>query len=84
MKCNRTSCAKDASWQAGFDVYDSFGDVPAKVELGLYLCGEHKHEAKIEDLVTNEGWDQIVEAFAGAGRAIPDRKRTKLAWKAIS
>lgn len=84
MKCNHIDCNNRAGWQAGFKLFAATSDVPAIVELGLYVCTEHKEKMKVSDLVTDEGWDRLCESFSGAGKTLPVRSRTALHWKGIS
>ena len=46
----------------------------------LAVCDECKAEMKLDDLLTEEGWSMIVEAFLGRGRARPKRSRTELVF----
>lgn len=84
MNCARKGCSKTAVWQPNLGLRTASSDVEAEAAIGIGLCDEHKAEARLEDLVTDKGWEMICGQFGEMGRAIPDRSRTRLIWKVLS
>lgn len=85
-----TACARKACPHAGTrqpvllamprDLPEYAGP-PVELILGILVCDEHQATTQAADLVTDEGWEQIVAAFAAVNRARPDRSTLGLAWK---
>jgi hypothetical protein len=82
--CGYKGCDKHASWQVGFSLQASYSDVTAHAIIGLVVCDQHKQDTKLEDVLSDEGWEVICKSFAAQGKAIPERRKTKLEWKALS
>lgn len=59
------------------------GSPYAKCVLSLKICKTHMDELKVEDLLTDEGWEQIRNGFAFRNRAFPDRQSAILSRKRI-
>jgi hypothetical protein len=51
---------------------------PAEAEVGIGLCAEHAKYTTAQDLITDEGWRLITEAFLAAKKMPPVRHMTKL------
>lgn len=52
------------------------------MRFGLVVCDEHA-DGDIDHLVTDEGWEQIVNTFAAAGKAEPDRSTLEIHYHPI-
>jgi hypothetical protein len=89
MRCARKTddgmrCIADGEWQPVLMMYAPFihgNSSPVTAPLGLAVCQKHKQEATLDHFLSDEGWEQIAAGFDAIGRVVPDRKRTKLAWR---
>lgn len=57
---------------------------PATMHLELPVCPEHQAVTSVDDLVTDDGWTDILQAFRSVGRVDPDRASLKLRWQPIA
>lgn len=57
------------------------GPLALPLILSMVVCPAHQAGMTASDLVTDEGWTQIVHAFSLDHRALPDRATLGLAWK---
>lgn len=80
VKCDKLGCGQEAKWRPVLVLPAPLPHVgpPAKAELGLNLCDEHKNGLTTSDLITEESWQQLVSAFKQLGKAIPDRERISI------
>lgn len=82
--CCKSGCARPGRWQPVLLLYapKSYGNCsPIQSVLGLRVCDACRDEAQVRDFVGDEGWAQIRHALRNAGKVIPDRDRTQLAWQ---
>jgi hypothetical protein len=79
----RKDCDQVAVWAGHFVLYAPPPYPPSACAPSndfLYLCDEHRHETKVEDVLTDEGWKQIAAGFVRAGLVEPCRERTELVF----
>jgi hypothetical protein len=57
---------------------------PAVVRFNLHVCEAHRASLRLNDVVTDEGWRFIVDAFMRLGRARPVRDRTQLRFEPLA
>lgn len=85
--CCKEGCSKRARWQVGFDVWadrEKYGEHgPISAWLDLWVCQRCKRELKIEDLIGDMAWAQIVSAVEQQGRASPDRSTIQLKFRRL-
>lgn len=87
MICSRISCENEARWYPVMLFYAPrrvFPHAPpARAVVGVAVCDDHKEIVTLRDLLSDEGWQQILAGFARAGKAQPDRLATRLEFIAI-
>lgn len=79
--CNRTGCANPGRWQVGLVFYaKGFENVSQgmKAYFKLVICSKHSKTARVEDFLSDAGWEQIKGAMRASGKAEPERGLTKL------
>lgn len=72
-------CTRAAELQVGFEVFalvDTSVGAPAR--LMLFVCRPCGAETVLEDVISDEGWAQVVAMLVANGKAEPDRALTKL------
>lgn len=87
IKCSREGCSDFATWWPILLLYApvAYQDAPpCPAKLSLPVCDECKAEIRVEDLLSDEGFDALAFGIASAGKVRPDRDRTKLDWEAIT
>jgi hypothetical protein len=57
---------------------------PATAAMGLLICDDHKKATAVPDLISDEGWAQIVASFDAIKRTRPDREATGLRWHYVT
>ncbi len=85
--CDRVDCHEPALWKPVLLLYApaQYGKrPPVRGELNLALCTKHKEEATVADVLTDEGWQVIVELARKQGKVPPVRSRTRLEFVAPS
>jgi hypothetical protein len=86
-KCFQRDCQRTGWWMPVLLVwakgYDKARHVPATIKLGFALCKHHRREFRTADIVDAAGWQRIVDGFAAAGKAEPDRESIELRWEKI-
>lgn len=82
--CCRPRCRRPARWSPVLVLRARGAPAPAKAQLTLGLCSEHKELATIDDFVGDEGWAQIAGAFSERGFAEPQRDLTSLEFVELS
>lgn len=82
-QCGHVECGKPASHHPhlllkakGYDKPHQ----PADVHMGLPVCDEHMAQTTVADLVSDEGWATLEDAFLSTGRYPPDRDTVEIAW----
>lgn len=79
MKCFKNKCYRQGSKTVTLLFYLKEGTVPATLTpLGVLLCAICAGDAKVEDFVCDEGWEQIGAAFDQYELTRPDRSLTVL------
>lgn len=80
--CDRAGCERPGIYQPIL-VLTPDGKAKAYGEIKLKICEECHLVMTPNDLITPEGWKQLVAAFMVAGKAEPRREMTALTWKKI-
>lgn len=79
-----SACPNEASWHPRMMVRAAgYEQQPCPSILGLNVCHEHKAMKKLEDFLSDAGWEQISNALIEAGRIAPTRSLTTLEWEPI-
>lgn len=86
MTCDRLGCACPAAWSVALDLWPAppYDGPPAVMRFNLRVCETHRASLRLSDVVTDEGWRFIVEAFTRLGRARPVRDRTQLRFEPLA
>lgn len=83
LPCARVGCPEAGAWIPVLVLSAGYG-APARGAIGaLVVCQAHRDATTVDELMTDAGWAQIVDAFLAIGRAAPIRKLTKLDWEAV-
>ena len=56
---------------------------PIEITLGLNICEPCSKQTVIDDLVGDEGWDQIVSTIVSQGQRAPVRERTAFEFRPL-
>lgn len=83
-ECARTGCTAPARWLPVFVIYAHTGSPARATVSDLPCCDAHKAATTLADLLTDEGWAQIVASFLDRGFAAPVRPRTRLDWEPLA
>ena len=86
MNCDKTGCVNQAFWHPVFLI--SFkGNIlqPVRALVPLHVCDEHREQMKVEDILTDGGWNNIcAEIYKFTrGKARPKRSLTELAFAPV-
>lgn len=82
--CNKTGCNALSVWRVGFTLLlRGWEHVPVPAYLGLVVCDEHKASMKLEDVLTDDGWNGIAEGFRAIARPVPTRELTTLRFEPV-
>lgn len=85
MICARKDCAEEGTHHPVLLLrplaMPEYTGPPAEMILGVLVCGPHQADTKVEDLVADDGWDQIIHVFEAVHRAEPDRSNIGIVWK---
>lgn len=79
--CQRLNCSNPGRWMPILFFWFDLKHPPARAACSLRICDEHKASSTVEDFLTDDGWEQIVNGFKKQGLKTPDRSLTKLDWK---
>lgn len=52
----------------------------ARVEIGMSLCATCQRTMTVDDLLSDDGWSQIVQTFVGFHKTPPCRELVELTW----
>lgn len=76
--CAKTGCGRPATHFVGLLLRPPrrFGDAEIRTYIDMVLCPDCASTASVNDLVSDEGWAQIVEGIRRAGKMKPERGRT--------
>jgi len=83
VQCRKIGCEADAThlprllFWAETDVVRT-EQTACRLMLNIELCEIHAREATIADLVSDDGWQEIVNAVTAKGLAVPDRSSLKV------
>lgn len=84
-ECHRVDCHAEGTRQPVLLVMPAnrpdYTGPPVEMTLGMVVCDPHQADTGADDLVGDEGWQQITQVFAAMGRAAPDRSTIGLAWR---
>lgn len=85
-KCDKSNCTNDARYHPVLLLYAPRKynlNQPIKSILSLEICQDCMEKAILDDFISNEGWIQICEMIDKAGKILPDRSRSQLAFDRI-
>lgn len=86
-RCSKKLCVFDGTHRPVLLVrpkdHPSYAGPPMEIVLGLFVCASHQRSTTPADLLTDEGWDQIVAQVVTTGRAEPDRETVGLIWQRV-
>ena len=82
--CDRMGCSEPAIWRPVLHLRPAeYSGDPALAYVGLTLCDEHRAEATVEEFLTDQTWNSLLEGFHQAGAMVPTRRLTTLEFEAI-
>lgn len=69
-ECNRAGCTLTAMWQVSMEVRPNWDSIlmqtePAKAFLGLLVCGLHKDEVRLEEILDENSRTAVINAMTG-------------------
>jgi hypothetical protein len=80
--CGIVGCGKAAVYKPVLSFTALVAPNGARVELvfgGIFFCAEHATPEQVR-VVGDEGWQQIEQALAAAGRSAPDRESLRVRY----
>ena len=85
MTCTRTDCQAVAVAMPTILVWASTArdHAPARLEIGLPVCAEHRASSKFEDLADEGGKAWMEHKFALMGVAGPCWETAQIEWRTI-
>jgi hypothetical protein len=84
MNCDKTGCLNQAFWHPVFLI--SFKGIklqPIRALVPLHICDDHRKEMKVEDILTDKGWNDICAELFKIVRKRPKRNLTELAFAPV-
>lgn len=80
MKCQRAGCDQLAQFYPVLLLWAHPNHPPAEGALRLPLCRKCAVmvQEDPEELLTDEGWSELVQVFSGTGKLVPKRELTKV------
>lgn len=75
-KCNREGCDNDSAGVVVIKFRATKFGPAAKAQTALFVCKEHADKLEADDLIDDESWKQICDAFAVVGKMQPKRSLT--------
>jgi hypothetical protein len=86
VTCDFIGCARPAAWGVGLHLWPAppYNGPPSVPYLDLRVCESHRASLRLHDVVTDEWWQFIVNAFMRLGRARPVRDRTQLYFELLA
>lgn len=82
--CGRIDCKKQGTAYPVLELrLRGYLGAPAQSMIGMAVCPEHQKETAVADLVSDEGWAQILDAFIVGNRILPDRELTTMHWEPV-
>lgn len=80
--CSNSGCDKPTRWQVMIEVRAPLAQYPTapplQISTSLGVCDEHKGETKLDDVLTDDGWNKIVDALRADGKVDPDRSTARV------
>ena len=84
-QCRRVDCSNEAGWFPVLKLFADMNHPPATMPLSdLTTCDDCKAKLVLDDVMGDEGFDQICMAMRAAGYAEPVRELTVLEWEPIT
>ncbi len=82
MKCMWKHCPHKAKYRVGLLLYapGHYHAPPARGVTGLAVCTFCRKRIDVEDVLSDEGWNQIEQAFAENKKLAPERALTRLVF----
>lgn len=75
-KCCKAGCERAATHHLGLRLWAKGlpkSSRPAEGALDMPLCRDHARSATADELLSDESWVRLCDAFRRAGKAEPDR-----------
>lgn len=76
--CDRKDCEQPAKYRIGFTFEAVGGSKPVEAVTGVKVCQEHRDAARVEDILTPEGLQNIQDMLKAARLAPADPSSFKL------
>jgi hypothetical protein len=78
----QTACKVHASWMVGVVFIDKNKIEETTIWVPtMYVCNRHRMKLRVEDVVTEQGWQRMNYSLREQGHLPPKRSLTKLAFK---
>jgi hypothetical protein len=76
-------CPKVGTWKPVLILRVHGGHEPARCEVGLAVCDEHRQKEAVDDLLDEGMWESVASAFRATGKALPRRELTRIEWLSV-
>ncbi len=82
-RCQRKGCTNEATLLPSMKFYADRDSLPATSVAQLPTCQQCADKIDLDDLITDEGWEMVVQAFRRVGRVDPVRSLTEVGFVEI-
>lgn len=82
--CNRKGCGREATHWVCLKLRADTQSMPAEAFLGIAVCSYHRLALHVDDVVCDEGWEEIIRGFRALGTAIPRRELTVMLFRPLA
>lgn len=84
MNCEAKGCTKTATLGVCFSfTHHTIPETRAVSIPFLHVCQDHKETVKLEEILTEDGWQKVCTGFLRIGKRAPTRTLTELVWEEI-
>jgi hypothetical protein len=81
--CDYQGCGKDSTHRAVLLVTPAAGIAPTEVAVDWFACHRHRRVAGVDDILTDDGWNYIVQDHKRRGRIPPAREHTIVRFRRL-
>lgn len=82
-QCDRTGCEWPAELRPSLVLKAGPAVTPLVARLDIVLCSECARDAEVEHFVTDEGWQQLLDALKAKGLVPPRRELTEVIFDEV-
>lgn len=85
MTCLREPCPSEATWRPVLKLRSRQNGPATSLRFTeIALCEQHHQSNEVADYLSPEGFDKLTRILREAGKPIPVRRLTTLAWESVA